>query len=100
MDTRNSCQHYFMGGIHVDANSKTTMNSLYAVGETSCNGVHGANRWQVILCWKVWFLQSVQRKTLKKMRKKGKTNDVDFDKLYQRSTGVYCKSEGMSGRNV
>lgn len=37
-------QHYFMGGIHVDLDSKTTMNSLYAVGETSCNGVHGANR--------------------------------------------------------
>lgn len=37
-------QHYYMGGIHVDKYSKTTMNKLYAVGETSCNGVHGANR--------------------------------------------------------
>ena len=37
-------QHYFMGGIHVDKYSKTTMNNLYAVGETSCNGVHGKNR--------------------------------------------------------
>lgn len=37
-------QHYFMGGIHVDRYSKTTMDHLYAVGETSCNGVHGANR--------------------------------------------------------
>lgn len=37
-------QHYFMGGIHVDCDSKTTMEALYAVGETSCNGVHGANR--------------------------------------------------------
>ena len=37
-------QHYYMGGIHVDKYSKTTMNNLYAVGETSCNGVHGANR--------------------------------------------------------
>lgn len=37
-------QHYFMGGIHVDSNSKTTMEHLYAVGETSCNGVHGKNR--------------------------------------------------------
>ena len=33
-----------MGGIHVDKYSKTTMENLYAVGETSCNGVHGANR--------------------------------------------------------
>lgn len=37
-------QHYFMGGIHVDRDSKTTMDHLFAVGETSCNGVHGANR--------------------------------------------------------
>ena len=37
-------QHYFMGGIKVDADSKTTMPCLYAAGETSCNGVHGKNR--------------------------------------------------------
>ena len=37
-------QHYFMGGIKVDYNSKTSMENLYAVGETSCNGVHGKNR--------------------------------------------------------
>ena len=37
-------QHYFMGGIHVASDSRTTMEHLYAVGETSCNGVHGRNR--------------------------------------------------------
>ena len=37
-------QHYFMGGIHVESHSQTTMQHLYAVGETSCNGVHGKNR--------------------------------------------------------
>ncbi|MGN1450461.1 MAG: L-aspartate oxidase [Eubacteriales bacterium] len=37
-------QHYFMGGVYVDIDSKTTMENLYAVGETSCNGVHGKNR--------------------------------------------------------
>ena len=37
-------QHYFMGGIDVDIHSKTTMDRLYAVGETACNGVHGRNR--------------------------------------------------------
>lgn len=37
-------QHYFMGGVHVDSDSRTTMEHLYAVGETSCNGVHGKNR--------------------------------------------------------
>ena len=37
-------QHYFMGGVHVNRDSATTMPNLYAVGETSCNGVHGKNR--------------------------------------------------------
>ena len=37
-------QHYFMGGIKVNHNSKTSMDHLYAVGETACNGVHGKNR--------------------------------------------------------
>ena len=37
-------QHYFMGGIKVDEYSKTSMERLYAVGETACNGVHGKNR--------------------------------------------------------
>ena len=37
-------QHYYMGGIWVDHESKTSMDRLYAVGETACNGVHGKNR--------------------------------------------------------
>ena len=37
-------QHYFMGGIRVNHRSRTSMDRLYAVGETACNGVHGKNR--------------------------------------------------------
>lgn len=37
-------QHYLMGGIKTDVNGATSMHALYAVGETACNGVHGANR--------------------------------------------------------
>lgn len=37
-------QHYFMGGIRVDHQSRTSMGQLYAIGETACNGVHGRNR--------------------------------------------------------
>lgn len=37
-------QHYMMGGVKADINGKTTMEHLYAVGETACNGVHGKNR--------------------------------------------------------
>lgn len=37
-------QHYFMGGVQSDLEGRTSMERLYAVGETSCNGVHGENR--------------------------------------------------------
>ncbi|MDP4177219.1 MAG: L-aspartate oxidase [Bacillota bacterium] len=37
-------QHYFMGGIGVDEYSRTSMENLFACGEVSCTGVHGANR--------------------------------------------------------
>lgn len=37
-------QHYFMGGIDVDSYGKTSMKNLYAFGEVSCTGIHGANR--------------------------------------------------------
>ena len=37
-------QHYMMGGVKTDINGKTSMEHLYAVGETACNGVHGKNR--------------------------------------------------------
>ena len=37
-------QHYTMGGIKVDINSKTSMKNLYAIGEVACTGVHGQNR--------------------------------------------------------
>ena len=49
-DVRKECipvvpaQHYFMGGIKVNDVSKTSMDNLYAIGETACNGVHGKNR--------------------------------------------------------
>lgn len=36
--------HYFCGGILVDNRGRTTLERLYAAGECSCTGVHGANR--------------------------------------------------------
>ncbi len=36
--------HYFCGGIKVDLFGKSTLPNLYAIGETSCTGLHGANR--------------------------------------------------------
>ncbi|MGG4268014.1 L-aspartate oxidase [Peribacillus simplex] len=36
--------HFLMGGIEVDEWGRTSVPSLYAVGEVACTGVHGANR--------------------------------------------------------
>lgn len=36
--------HYLCGGIKVDALGKSNINRLYAVGECTCTGLHGANR--------------------------------------------------------
>ena len=38
------CQHYLMGGIDVNADSRTALDRLYAAGECSHTGVHGNNR--------------------------------------------------------
>jgi L-aspartate oxidase len=36
--------HYFCGGILANTSGESTLSRLYAIGETSCTGVHGANR--------------------------------------------------------
>jgi len=36
--------HYMMGGIVTDLDARSTVPGLYAVGEASCTGLHGANR--------------------------------------------------------
>jgi len=36
--------HYMMGGITVDSEGRTTVPGLWAAGEVSCTGLHGANR--------------------------------------------------------
>jgi L-aspartate oxidase len=36
--------HYMIGGVDVDLDGRTSLAGLYAIGEASCSGLHGANR--------------------------------------------------------
>ncbi len=63
--------HFFCGGVLVDLEGRTTLNRLYAVGECSCTGVHGANRLASTsllegLLWGRMAAQSIQKKARKK----------------------------------
>ncbi|MBS1250411.1 MAG: L-aspartate oxidase [Chloroflexi bacterium] len=55
--------HYFCGGVLVDLWGQTSLDGLFAVGEVSCTGVHGANRLAStsLLEGLVWGTRSAQR---------------------------------------
>src|SRR5690606_40396588 len=72
-----TAEHFFCGGVAVDLDGKSELEGLYAVGEVSCTGVHGANRLASTsllecLTWGVKVADAVasERKTQNEKRKK------------------------------
>lgn len=95
-------QHYFMGGIKVDMQSKTTMDNLYAVGETACNGVHGKNRLASnSLLEAIVFAKRAARDIIKKYEVYAKNAEaagkgIDFDK--ERKNEKYADVDALMER--
>ena len=90
-------QHYFMGGIWVDKNSETSMPGLFAAGETSCNGVHGANRLASNS-----LLESLvfARRAAEKINKNEQKPEESYEWNYNDTAGGSSDSGSTAGRYI
>lgn len=82
-------QHYLMGGIKSDIFGRTSMENLYAIGETACNGVHGANRLASNSLLESLVFAKRAAKTIKE-----EIDNIDFDPKYI-DTSKYNKDRLM-----
>lgn len=79
----------------MNSNSRTTMEHLYAVGETSCNGVHGRNRLASnSLLESLVFAKRAALEIRESMENQEETEENrDFDRLCRDSEAFIQKEE-------
>ena len=64
-------QHYFMGGVKVNHHSRTSMECLYAVGETAQQGAQEETVLRAIHCLRAWY----SKRAARQMAELGFVND-------------------------
>lgn len=69
-------QHYFMGGVWVDSDSKTSMDHLLLWERQAVTECMEQTVWQAIRCWRVWCLRSVRQRKLEENRYEYNYNDT------------------------
>ena len=72
--------HYMCGGVATDLNGRTDIQCLYAVGETACTGLHGANRLASnSLLEALVYADNAARSSIKEFEQAAEKSTVDLD---------------------
>ncbi|MDX9962186.1 L-aspartate oxidase [Desulfobacter postgatei] len=72
--------HYMCGGVATDLNGRSDIQCLYAVGETACTGLHGANRLASnSLLEALVYAHNAAQSSLKEFEQAAKNPTVDLD---------------------
>jgi L-aspartate oxidase len=84
--------HYFIGGLKVDLYGRTNVPGLYACGEASCTGLHGANRLASnSLLEGLVFGKRIAESISSSLPKPGKVKQSDLRLTAKRGSGSYAK---------
>lgn len=93
-------EHYFMGGIKTDINSKTNIENLYAIGECSSTGLHGANRLasnSLLEC--VVFANSLAQQLSKNAQTPPNKSDFKVMELIDKYSNIEINSDNIEQIN-